>query len=98
MEAVVTLLRSRGRRLDARERSQIPVIKGDLVMQYKLENSHRPSYKVLEIRVGHQDMPSVAATLFDPELVHVTADGIVLRGMERLSGGYVVLQEWLCKI
>lgn len=98
MEAEITILRSRGRRLDTRERSQCPVIKGDLVMQYKLENSHRPSFKVLEMRVGHPDMPGVAAMLFDPELVHVTPDGIVLRGMERLSGGSVVLQEWHCKL
>jgi len=90
----VTKFRERGRKLPRSELANQRPLEGNL--RSCEIGSSRGSYRradLLDMKSG--GLSETLATLFEPELIQVIDDGMLLRGIEN-DGGRAYLQEWRC--
>ena len=92
----VTKFRERGRKLPRSELANRRPLEGDLrsCQIASAKGFHRRADLVQLLRGG---LTETIATLFEPELIQVLGNGMLLRGIER-DGERAYLQEWRCEL
>lgn len=92
-------LRRRGRRLSWREAQRGPFFEGELGTHYLALKAERVFVASL---VGERaKMTRMLPDLFEPVLVTLANEVIILRGFEKVGDGhtgYAVVQEWRCEV
>lgn len=72
-------------------------VEGDLKPHHQVYGE-RP-YQVATLQLANSSMAEVAfSPLYVSVLVAIVADGLRLRGYERLEDGQTVVQGWLCEV
>lgn len=96
MNVAVRNLRQNGRRV---KRQGEPDMSGELSMHTMSGTS---VYSVLQLlRNNGSGKPAVIATLYEPQLISVGHNAMLIRGIETIGEGDAaasVLQEWACRI
>jgi hypothetical protein len=94
MKFRVTKLRERGKRLADIQIANAQHLLGDLVSSHVA--STKGFYRVADLKEDSSGgLKESLATLFEPELVQISASGMLLRGIEKMEGR-AYLQEWKC--
>lgn len=91
-----------GRHLSRDELDGAPRLQGSLIVDTWVEGSvfKRPVQRARLRGAGFGEPPDLLAPIFEPFLLKVTEDRMVLRGVQMLSGGGVtrqVVQEWMVR-
>ena len=89
MRCRVRCLRKRGQRIDWKIIDNLQAVVGNLGTHY-VEIKQRP-YFIAEVRDPNQSAKRALLKLFEPVLIKVAPNNMVLRGFE--NGGFV--QEWI---
>jgi len=99
MHCRVYLLRRRGRRVPRKETENGPVYEGDLSAYYMDGKGER--FFVASLSGPRPLMVRVLPDLYEPALVALGDQVMILRGFERLGDGdaaCAVAQEWRCEV
>jgi hypothetical protein len=99
MRCRVHLLRRRGRRLSRKETENGPVYEGEL-STYCMDGKGERSF-VASLSGPRPLMVRILPDLYEPALVALGGQVVILRGFERLGEGdaaCAVVQEWRCEV
>jgi hypothetical protein len=99
MRCRVYLLRRRGRRVSLNEIENGPVYEGQLSAYYMDGKGER--YLVASLSGPRPKMIRMLPELYEPVLVAIGDQVMILRGFERLGEGdaaCAVVQEWRCEV
>ena len=91
-------LRRRGRRVSWREVQRRPFFEGELGTYYLMLKTERVF--VASLVRERAKMSRMLPDLYEPVLVTLADDVIILRGFEKVGDGdtaYAVVQEWRCE-
>jgi hypothetical protein len=92
MQVQLRPLRALGKKIADRDFLSMPTVDGELALT---KISAYKKAEVVTVTSGGLTMP--LATLWEPEVIQISRDVLILRGIEKVEDrGY--LQEWSCKI